>query len=84
MSCNPETVLTFPFVLSAFCYVPRHKSDGCNAKEGNPFGPFWDTFGVDFVGSEFYRGLTYDVHYQNMAEKWNVFYPPSKWPGKGE
>ncbi|KAK4318079.1 hypothetical protein Pmani_010889 [Petrolisthes manimaculis] len=64
----------------AFCYVPRHNSDGCNAKEGNPFGPFWDTFGVDFVLSEFYRGLTYDVHHHNMAEKWNAGYPPHKWP----
>ncbi|KAK8386089.1 hypothetical protein O3P69_010667 [Scylla paramamosain] len=64
----------------AFCYVPRHNSEGCNAKEGNPFGPFWDTFGVDFVGSEFYRGLTYDVHHQSMADKWNDLYPASKWP----
>ncbi|XP_071537854.1 GDP-fucose protein O-fucosyltransferase 1 isoform X2 [Panulirus ornatus] len=64
----------------AFCYVPRHNSDGCNAKEGNPFGPFWDTFSVDFVGSEFYRGLTYDVYYQNMADQWNKLYPPQKWP----
>ncbi|KAG7177838.1 GDP-fucose protein O-fucosyltransferase 1-like [Homarus americanus] len=64
----------------AFCYVPRHNSDGCNPKEGNPFGPFWDTFNIDFVGSEFYRGLSYDVHYQNMAEQWNKHYLAEKWP----
>ncbi|XP_047502829.1 GDP-fucose protein O-fucosyltransferase 1-like [Penaeus chinensis] len=64
----------------AFCYVPRYNSEGCNAKEGNPFGPFWDTFGVDFVGSEFYRPLSYDVHYQNMDEQWNEKYPPEEWP----
>ncbi|RXG60568.1 GDP-fucose protein O-fucosyltransferase 1 [Armadillidium vulgare] len=64
----------------AFCYMARHNSDGCNPKEGNPFGPFWDTFSIDFVGSELYGPLNYDVHHQNMGEKWNEKYPPDKWP----
>nr|CAG4639861.1 EOG090X02RM [Daphnia pulex]SVE84759.1 EOG090X02RM [Daphnia pulex] len=52
----------------------------CNAKEGNPFGPFWDTFSVDFVHSEFYGPLNYDVHHQDMARKWNSRYPSQKSP----
>ncbi|KAK7019718.1 GDP-fucose protein O-fucosyltransferase, partial [Halocaridina rubra] len=64
----------------AFCYMPRYNSDGCNAKEGNPFGPFWDTFNVDFIGSEMYRPLTYDVHHQDMAKEWNDKYPSDIWP----
>lgn len=58
------------------------ESKGCNAKEGNPFGPFWDTFNVDFIGSEFYNPLNYDVYHSNMSEQWNAKYPPSDWPGK--
>ncbi|XP_066943775.1 GDP-fucose protein O-fucosyltransferase 1 [Macrobrachium rosenbergii] len=64
----------------AFCYMPRYNSEGCNAKEGNPFGPFWDTFNIDFVGSEIYRPLTYDVHHQDMARKWIERYPADVWP----
>ncbi|XP_076033993.1 O-fucosyltransferase 1 [Oratosquilla oratoria] len=64
----------------AFCYMARHNSEGCNAKEGNPFGPFWDTYDVDFVGSQFYKPLNYDVHHHDMAVKWNQEFPPSEWP----
>lgn len=69
----------------AFCYTERKSLSGntersCNAKEGNPFGPFWDTFDIDFVGSEFFGPLNYDVHHGRMDEKWNDMYPPDKWP----
>lgn len=67
---------------TAFCYTQRSGSDlnSCNAKFGNPFGPFWDTFNIDFVKSEFYSPLNYDVHNKAMADKWKVKYPPSIWP----
>jgi peptide-O-fucosyltransferase len=55
-------------------------SSGCNAKDGNPFGSFWDTFQVDFVGSEMYAPLHYDVHHSNGAAKWMDKYPASEWP----
>nr|CAG4651664.1 EOG090X02RM [Triops cancriformis] len=65
----------------SFCYMTRGKnSRDCNAKDGNPFGPFWDTFDVNFADSELYAPLNYDVHHQNMAVKWNEAYPPEKWP----
>ena len=58
-------------------------AETCNAKEGNPFGPFWDTFGVDFDGgSEFYGPLNYDVHHQHgMVDRWMERYPPDLYPG---
>lgn len=71
----------------SFCYMARKgiggvgsEETGCNAKNGNPFGPFWDTFGIDFVNSEFYEPLHYDVHHRNMGIKWAEKYPGNKWP----
>ncbi|XP_043275938.1 GDP-fucose protein O-fucosyltransferase 1 [Venturia canescens] len=64
----------------AFCYAARGNTGSCNAKEGNPFGPFWDTYGVDFVGSEFYGPLHYDVYHTNIAQQWQTKYPSSSWP----
>lgn len=74
--------------FSAFCYTARGNVGGdgvegsCNAKEGNPFGPFWDTFNIDFVGSEFYGPLHYDIHHSDMAVRWAEKYPAKKWPGR--
>lgn len=63
----------------SFCYVSRGENN-CNAKEGNPFGPFWDTFNVDFVDSEFYSPLHYDTSNPNMMKEWQFRYPANKWP----
>nr|CAD7205217.1 unnamed protein product [Timema douglasi] len=64
----------------AFCYTARGTSGGCNPKEGNPFGPFWDTFNVEFVGSELYGPLHYDIRHHDMAVQWHARYPPATWP----
>ncbi|KAJ0181805.1 hypothetical protein K1T71_002527 [Dendrolimus kikuchii] len=66
----------------SFCYTQRigEIENNCNAKSGNPFGPFWDTFNIEFVGSEFYGPLNYDAHNNIMMEKWRKKYPYNKWP----
>ena len=73
----------------SFCYAARQSLNGqdtsprggvCHAKSGNPFGPFWDNFKVNFVGSETYGPLHYDVHFTNVARDWNDKYPASEWP----
>ncbi|XP_065077865.1 GDP-fucose protein O-fucosyltransferase 1 [Ochlerotatus camptorhynchus] len=70
----------------SFCYTERmgldgSKGGGCNAKSGNPFGPFWDTFQVNFARSEFFGPkLNYDVYHHGMANKWAEKYPGDKWP----
>lgn len=56
--------------FAVFCYSARGDSEGCNAKDGNPFGPFWDTFGVDFDESIFYRPLHYDVYFGDTTQQW--------------
>lgn len=61
--------------------MARSGNNSCNAKEGNPFGPFWDTFDIDFVDSEFYAPLHYDVYNSDISEQWRTKYPPNKWPG---
>ncbi|EZA62421.1 hypothetical protein DMN91_003426 [Ooceraea biroi] len=65
----------------SFCYMPRGGGDSnsCNAKSGNPFGPFWDTYNVDFVKSEFYSPLHFDVHHSDMKIQWREHYPAT-WP----
>lgn len=69
---------------TSFCYVARGNSvngnKSCNAKEGNPFGPFWDTFSIDFLKSEFYAPLHYEVYTGSTTEKWKLKYPSDKWP----
>lgn len=64
----------------AFCYTDRGNGNGCHAKEGNPFGPFWDTFNIDFVGSERYSPLQFDIYRGDTSKKWQKKYPPSDWP----
>lgn len=70
----------------SFCYMERKSLTGstvkdCHAKEGNPFGPFWNEFGVDFVGSEFFGPLNYETHHSNnMVSKWHTKFPASEWP----
>lgn len=70
----------------SFCYMERKSLTGsmtkdCHAKEGNPFGPFWDEFQINFAGSEFFAPLNYDVfHSPNMIHKWQQKYPAESWP----
>jgi len=74
----------------SICYGPRHgsqekegESRSCNAKDGNPFGPYWDHFGIDFDDSAFYgeKGLYYcrpgDSY---MIERWKNVFPASEYP----
>ena len=62
----------------SFCHSKRqglpgereHKGGACYAKSGNPFESFWDTYNIDFVGSELYgeASLNYDVSYTQSKE----------------
>ena len=67
---------------TSFCYTARRgeTEQSCNAKEGNPFGPFWDTFNVSFDRSEMYGPLSYDVYHQNAGKAWNQKYPATQFP----
>lgn len=73
---------------TVFCYSPRahivekqsSNEPSCAAKDGNPFGPFWDTFEIDFDKSEFYGPLHYDSTNPHEIIRWNKKYPADKYP----
>src|SRR6218665_3997587 len=61
--------------FSVYCFSHRRgilsaDDGGCNAKDGNPFGPFWDTFHIDFDGSKYYGPLHYDTKDPRLAQQW--------------
>ncbi len=67
---------------TVFCYGPRSSSgspSSCNAKEGNPFGPFWEKFNIDFDSNVFYGPLGYNPQ-PNLKQDWDAKYSPSDYP----
>lgn len=47
----------------------------CPAKQGNPFGPFWNNFGIDFSSSIAYPS---NLQYTSTKEQWDEAYPVEK------
>lgn len=63
-----------------FCYSARGSSNDCAAKEGNPFGPYWDNFGIDFDKNEFYGPLSFDPNFEKHRLEWIKRFPADKYP----
>ena len=40
-------------------------------KQGNPFGPFWDNFQIDFDMYAEYGQLSYSTHLPGVKERWD-------------
>lgn len=64
----------------AFCWSPRKSiydesaKPSCNAKEGNPFGPFWDYNGIKFISDEYYSQKIeagHDLGRRFARKEWN-------------
>ena len=59
---------------TGYCYKPsdfnkESNVQSCEMKYGNPFGPFWNEFNVEFDRSEF-TGLTYSVEVPSVYKMW--------------
>ena len=78
-SLSEDQIVNFSVdCILVYCYSarPGPRTNDCNAKDGKPFGSFWDNFGVDFGTSEFYEPLSPD----RSAEAWNARFPPKQNP----
>jgi len=66
---------------TVFCYSARNGlvENSCNAKDGSPFGPFWNHFHVDFDKSIMFSPLNFQTNDNNLL-KWRKTYPPSIYP----
>ena len=65
----------------SLCYSarPGQEEEGCNAKHGSPFGPFWDNFQVNFDRSIMFGPLNFNTSPENLA-RWGERFPPSSHP----
>ncbi|KAL3990822.1 GDP-fucose protein O-fucosyltransferase family protein [Acanthocheilonema viteae] len=78
-----------PNERKAFCWQPRQsiydtrKSSGCHAKEGNPFGAFWDYSNISFMDDIYYASDFPEAHLINLArvrKKWDEKFPADRYP----
>ena len=73
---NLSSSLWPPQKRRVYCHqaaVGRSKdASSCPAKQGNPFGPFWDHFDVDFSGSATYSS---NLRFSSSKQEWDRAFP---------
>ena len=67
--------VTLSVSVTCFDSVEGPKPNDCNPHYRSPTGPFWATFNVTFVGSEFYSSIInkisdYDLENRDVVAKW--------------
>eukprot|EP00794_Sanderia_malayensis_P015908 gene15908-17508_t len=61
-----------------FCYMFRN-GKSCGMKDGNPFGPFWDHFDINFDGYFEHRGILWGSNDESVAKEWLERFPVSQY-----
>ncbi|CDW52709.1 GDP fucose protein O fucosyltransferase 1 [Trichuris trichiura] len=72
-----------PKLRIGFCYgMPNDVEKECKMKQGEPSTSFWNEFGINFVGSEFFnfQGLSTDILDIHSQFAWRDIYPPDVFP----
>ncbi|VDM52840.1 unnamed protein product [Angiostrongylus costaricensis] len=71
---------------TALCWSPHtsiydaNAPVGCHAKEGNPFGLYWDSIGISFTKDAYFGELGYDLTLGGSRTAWNERFPVSDFP----
>lgn len=67
---------------TVFCFTYRggEDSESCHAKEGNPFGPYWNKFKINFEKNIKFAPLSYDMDNEDNKAKWLETFPKDKYP----
>jgi len=65
----------------SFCYTARNgkEESSCNAKDGSPFGPFWNHFNINFDRSELFGPLNFQSDISNLS-RWKKMFNPYSYP----
>jgi len=65
----------------SLCYTARNGKlqNSCNAKDGSPFGPFWNYFDINFDRSEMFAPLNFRTDISNL-NRWGEMFPVSTNP----
>lgn len=65
---------------SVFCFTYRDETESCKAKEGNPYGPYWNKFKINFDKDIKFAPLSYDMANEEIRDEWLKTYPKEKYP----
>jgi len=65
---------------TALCFTYRGSTDSCQAKEGNPYEPYWNRFKVNFDKDAKFAPLSYDMDNEANKEMWLKKYSKDKYP----
>ncbi len=65
---------------TVLCFTYRGETQSCGAKEGNPYGPYWNKFKVNFDKDLKFAPLSYDVDNEENRNAWLKTFPKEKFP----